>query len=126
MLCQVIRYQANKEIVRDLIEEVDKGVKIEYERRARLSALEREADDLYKKIQQDVFLICCPGCKTPFIDFSGCFSVTCHCGCVFVYRLQVMSHECRFCGWCLKIGAGGDAHACAKACGSVCAIVTLF
>jgi hypothetical protein len=91
MLCQVIRYQANKEIIRDLVTEINEGVKREYERRAKLSALEKEAEDLYQTLMLDVLPIRCPGCKAQFFDFTGCFSVTCHCGCVFVCKTRCFS-----------------------------------
>lgn len=60
---------------------------------------EKAAAKLRLKIVNDVLTLRCPRCKTAFIDFSGCFALTCgnnQCG-------------CGFCAWCLK-DCGGDAH----------------
>ena len=40
----------------------------------------------------------CPRCGAAFLDFTGCFALTCH------------RCNCGFCGWCLA-DCGADAHA---------------
>ena len=56
-------------------------------------------------IAENILTLCCPRCKVPFIDFEGCFAVTCH------------ACNCQFCAWCLK-DCGNDAHSHVKICPS--------
>ena len=56
-------------------------------------------------IAENILTLCCPRCKVPFIDFEGCFAVSCH------------ACTCQFCAWCLK-DCGSDAHQHVKACPS--------
>lgn len=76
----------------------------ELERQAKLSAMEREAEDRKKFISETILTLKCPRCHVAFLDFEGCFALSCG------------SCPCKFCGWCLK-DCGADAHACAKTCG---------
>ena len=47
-------------------------------------------DKLVKYVLDDIFTLKCPGCKTSFAEFTGCYALTCGtCG-------------IHFCGWCLK------------------------
>ena len=61
---------------------------------------ERDAHKLQQMIRSDVLNLRCPGCKAVFVDFDGCFALTC------------AVNTCRrgFCAWCLK-DCGADAHA---------------
>jgi hypothetical protein len=56
-------------------------------------------------IAENILTLCCPRCKVPFIDFEGCFAVSCH------------ACNCQFCAWCLK-DCGVDAHSHVKICPS--------
>ena len=77
----------------------------EQERLARLSVLEREVQRERLYIVDELLTLKCPreGCRQAFVDFSGCFALTCG-------RCQ-----CGFCAWCLK-DCGGDAHQHVGAC----------
>jgi hypothetical protein len=70
----------------------------EEERRlARLSEEQKRFHGYRKKITDDLLTLKCPRCKKAFIDFDGCYALTCsncHCG---------------FCAYCLK-DCGSDAH----------------
>jgi hypothetical protein len=84
---QSVKYTVKSELDREFDAEIKKLVQQEYERRARLSALEMEAEDLYSKLMIEEMPVRCPRCKVQF-NFDGDFSVTCGCGCggcVYVY-----------------------------------------
>eukprot|EP00549_Striatella_unipunctata_P024881 CAMPEP_0118677548 /NCGR_PEP_ID=MMETSP0800-20121206/2690_1 /TAXON_ID=210618 ORGANISM="Striatella unipunctata, Strain CCMP2910" /NCGR_SAMPLE_ID=MMETSP0800 /ASSEMBLY_ACC=CAM_ASM_000638 /LENGTH=123 /DNA_ID=CAMNT_0006573237 /DNA_START=292 /DNA_END=663 /DNA_ORIENTATION=+ len=49
------------------------------------------------KIVEEILTLRCPRCSQAFLDFDGCFALTC-CAC-----------DCGFCGWCLE-DCGSDAH----------------
>jgi hypothetical protein len=71
----------------------------ELERLQKMSELDREVHLLRFKITEEFFNLRCPRCKSVFIDFDGCFALTCgnkHC-------------DCHFCAWCLA-DCGTDAH----------------
>ena len=62
--------------------------------------LERKKGDLERHrrfIQEDILNLRCPRCNQVFVDFNGCFALTCS--------------RCKagFCGWCLA-DCGRDAH----------------
>ena len=71
---------------------------------ARIQAMtnldERDAHMLRREIVDTVLTLRCPRCTTAFLDFDGCFALSCG------------SNQCRagFCAWCLA-DCGGDAHA---------------
>ncbi len=76
----------------------------EARRLAELSEVEREAGRARQHITEKILTLKCPRCEAAFVDFDGCFALTCsHC-------------PCRFCAWCLK-DCGTNAHDCAAACG---------
>ena len=50
-----------------------------------------------KQIIEEILTLACPRCKQAFLDFEGCFALTCH------------ACSCGFCGWCLA-NCGEDAH----------------
>jgi hypothetical protein len=54
-------------------------------------------DRVRLKIIDEILTLCCPRCHQAFLDFEGCFALSCS------------VCPCRFCGWCLK-DCGGDAH----------------
>jgi serine/threonine protein kinase len=49
-------------------------------------------------IIENILTLRCPKCRTPFIDFNGCFALSC-----------TSCNKSNFCGWCLK-DCGADAH----------------
>jgi len=77
-------------------------VRLEEEHR-RIQAMEHEdrgAFLLYTDIVDSILNLRCPACKAAFVDFEGCFALTCG------------RNNCRraFCAWCLA-DCGNDAHA---------------
>jgi IBR domain, a half RING-finger domain/Zinc finger C-x8-C-x5-C-x3-H type (and similar)/RNA recognition motif. (a.k.a. RRM, RBD, or RNP domain) len=60
---------------------------------------------LRNHIIEEVLTLRCPRCKQAFLDFDGCFALSCN------------SCPCGFCGWCLS-DCGSDAHAHVKSCPS--------
>jgi hypothetical protein len=50
-----------------------------------------------KYICEQILTIKCPNCTRAFIDFNGCFALTCTCG-------------SSFCGWCLQLGSSREIH----------------
>jgi hypothetical protein len=94
----------------------EKEVKIELEQqeirlRAEFDAVlaksgeEREVHQLVLKVREDVLNLKCPGCHAVFLDFDGCFALTC----------SVNTCKMAFCAWCLK-ACGDDAHAHVQKC----------
>lgn len=61
---------------------------------------EKTATKLRLRIVDEVLTLRCPRCGMAFIDFDGCFAITCTYG----------SCRCSFCAWCLQ-DCGKDAHA---------------
>lgn len=60
-------------------------------------------DQIRMKIIEEILTLRCPRCKQAFLDFDGCFALTCGtCGCAF-------------CGWCLQ-DCGDDSHPHANTC----------
>ena len=60
-------------------------------------------DQLRNHIVEEILTLKCPRCSQAFLDFSGCFALTCS------------ACSCGFCGWCLK-DCGRDAHSHVKSC----------
>jgi len=54
-------------------------------------------DRVRMKIVEEILTLRCPRCSIAFLDFTGCFALSCN------------ICPCRFCGWCLK-DCGSDAH----------------
>jgi serine/threonine protein kinase len=54
-------------------------------------------------IVNDILNLCCPRCKAVFVDFSGCFALTCS------------QCNCGFCAWCLT-DCGDNAHPHVRSC----------
>jgi hypothetical protein len=91
-------------VVARVVKEEKAKMQAELERRERLSALDREVEDRSRHIAEEILTLKCPRCRTAFLDFDGCFAVTC------------ATCQAAFCGWCLR-DCGEDAHACAMECG---------
>ena len=60
---------------------------------------EKAAAKLHQKLIEEVLTLRCPRCSMAFVDFEGCFALTCG------------NNQCRaaFCAWCLA-DCGADAH----------------
>jgi len=96
--------QTRREVAHELSEQ-EKRLRDEFRRIQEMTDLERRATLLKWSIVEDILTLKCPApyCKKAFLDFVGCFALTCsacHIG---------------FCAWCLK-NCGGDAHAHVASC----------
>ena len=87
-------------------------MKEEFERIQRMTVLEQQAHFLYQDIVNNILNLSCPRCKIAFVDFDGCFALTCKCGAAF-------------CAYCLK-DCGSDAHAHVHGCGSIYGTMEIF
>jgi hypothetical protein len=85
---------------RQMIQKEEKEImKKELAKFQNMDAFDREVELLRKQIIDEIFTLRCPRCSTAFIDFDGCFALTCgKPGC-----------NCGFCAWCL-VDCGADAH----------------
>ena len=60
---------------------------------------QRQVHDARQHITDELLTLRCPRCRRAFLDFEGCFALTCsHC-----------QPKCGFCAWCLA-DCGADAH----------------
>ena len=64
---------------------------------------QREIHIAKRHIEEDLLSLKCPRCHAVFVDFNGCFALTCE------------SCKAGFCGWCLA-DCGNDAHAHVRGC----------
>jgi hypothetical protein len=55
------------------------------------------ADKIRNHILEEILTMKCPRCSKAFLDFDGCFALSCS------------NCPCNFCGWCLE-DCGSDAH----------------
>jgi hypothetical protein len=71
----------------------------ELKRIQEMDEFERNVELLRKQIIEKIFSLHCPRCETVFMDFEGCFALTCG------------ANRCHagFCAWCLQ-DCGEDAH----------------
>jgi hypothetical protein len=85
---------------RQIIQKEEKEImKKELEKIVKMDAFEREVEMLRTQIIDNILTLRCPRCFVAFVDFDGCFALTCGkhgCG-------------CGFCAWCLA-DCGTDAH----------------
>jgi hypothetical protein len=68
--------------------------------RARIAAMTKEdlqVDEMRRHVVDRLLTLACPRCSAAFLDFNGCFALTCH------------RCRCGFCAWCLA-DCGADAH----------------
>jgi chemotaxis protein histidine kinase CheA len=72
----------------------------EEERRVRMTALEREADDCKRHIAEQILTLKCPRCGQGIYDFNGCFALAC----------SRADCQAGICAWCLT-DCDTDAHA---------------
>jgi hypothetical protein len=90
-------------VAKELQDQLQQQASLEAERRSALSTEEQAVFEARQRIADDILTLKCPRCRAAFVDFDGCFALTCGaCG-------------CGFCAWCLT-DRGTDAHACAAQC----------
>lgn len=82
--------------VKRAVEDEQKRLKEEFEKIQRMSVIEQQAHFLYQDILNNILTLSCPRCKAAFVDFDGCFALTCTCG-------------AGLCAYCLQ-DCGADAH----------------
>lgn len=75
-------------------------IKARYEQILRMEGSKREAHLIHHDIVENILTLQCPRCKAAFVDFDGCFALTC----------SRNLCRCGFCAWCLG-DCGADAHA---------------
>jgi len=87
------------------IEEEKQRREEELQRQLRMGEEERKINDARKTITEDILTLKCPSCKTAFVDFDGCFALSCK------------SCPCRFCAGCLAPAKDGqECHRHVSAC----------
>jgi hypothetical protein len=84
--------------------EFDARLREERARWAAKSPREQDVQLRLRHVTETIFTLKCPRCSRAFVDFSGCFALSCH-GC-----------PCKFCAICLA-DCGNDAHAHVRECG---------
>ena len=62
-------------------------------------------DEVRRHVVDRLLTLTCPRCSAVFLDFTGCFALTCH------------RCNCGFCG-CCPADCGGDAHQLVPHCAS--------
>ena len=87
------------------IEEEKQRHEEELQRQLRMGEEERKINDAKNTITEDILTLKCPSCKTAFVDFTGCFALSCE------------SCPCRFCAGCLApANSGHECHRHVSAC----------
>jgi serine/threonine protein kinase len=85
-----------------LVQEMEQAFEARFEReRKRIAELKTEElriEQTCRHIQERILTLKCPRCAAAFLDFEGCFALTCH------------RCRCGFCAYCLA-DCGNDAHA---------------
>jgi len=90
----------SERLIAEALDEQKERLTKEFERiQAMTNLTERTAHITRLHIIEEILTLRCPRCKTAFVDFSGCFALTC----------GKNSCHAGFCAWCL-MDCGGDAH----------------
>jgi len=103
-ITQALRAFETSNIVRKEVAEArDEAEKFFNEELERVKAMTEKEQELYhlkREICENILNVHCPRCRTVFVDFDGCFALTCG------------NANCRagFCAWCQK-DCERDAHA---------------
>ena len=87
-----------QQLVQQLEQQFEERLAAERRRVQALRADELRIEQTVRHIQEKILTLHCPRCDLAFLDFTGCFALTCH-GC-----------RCSFCAYCLA-DCGADAHA---------------
>jgi hypothetical protein len=82
---------------RELEKKFEQKLEAEIKRRDALTEEKRWLEDARSHVIDRILTLACPRCGQAFLDFEGCFALTCS-------RCQ-----CGFCAYCLA-DCGGDAH----------------
>lgn len=90
-------------LVQELEQQFEERMAAERRRVQQLRAEELRVEQTVRHIQESILVLKCPRCEAAFVDFDGCFALTCH------------RCRCAFCAYCLA-DCGGDAHAHVAAC----------
>ena len=87
-----------QQLVQQLEQRFEERMAAERRRVQELRADELRVEQTVRHIQERILTLHCPRCEAAFLDFNGCFALTCH--------------RCRagFCAYCL-MDCGADAHA---------------
>ena len=80
-----------------LVQEFEQRLNAERERIARMKADELQLEQMRLHVLERLLTLKCPRCDAAFLDFNGCFALTCH------------RCNCGFCAYCLH-DCGADAH----------------
>ena len=91
------RRMEEKRLAQEMELQKQREIKAELDRLTKLDETARKVEQAFRHIANQVLTLRCPRCHTAFIDFSGCFALSCS------------SCPCNFCGWCLA-DCGKDAH----------------
>lgn len=96
----------SERLIAEALDEQKERLTKEFERIQQIANItERTAHMTRMHIIEDILTLRCPRCKTAFMDFDGCFALTC----------GKNSCHAGFCAWCLK-DCGADAHSHVPAC----------
>lgn len=83
--------------VRELEQQMQSQLEVELERLRKLDDQGRQILTARQHIENHILQLGCPRCQQAFVDFNGCWALTC------------TRCSCGFCGWCLQ-DCGHDAH----------------
>ena len=100
-LIRLREYVISKEIGKEM--EKQKKVEVDRELKRLIALTEHQRTVLHhsQQIVENILNLKCPKCQWVFVDFTGCFALTC----------SNASCKCHFCGWCLKdCGSDQDTH----------------
>jgi hypothetical protein len=87
-----------QQLVEQLEQQYEARMEAERKRIQELRADELKIEQTVRHIQDKILTLKCPRCEAAFVDFNGCFALTCH------------RCRCGFCAYCLA-DCGNDAHA---------------
>lgn len=88
---------------RELEEKFERRLEDELRRRQEMDEESRWLEDAKRHVVDKILTLACPRCGQAFLDFEGCFALTCS-------RCQ-----CGFCAYCLA-DCGADAHEHVRSC----------
>jgi len=94
---------AEQVLVRELEQQYEVRLAAERAQLVAMAADELQVEHTRRHVVDRLLTLQCPRCGAAFLDFNGCFALTCH------------RCACGFCAYCLA-DCGGDAHAHVAAC----------
>ena len=92
-----------QQLVQELEQQFEARLVAERARIAQMTADELQIVQMRHHVADRLLTLKCPRCEAAFLDFNGCFALTCH------------RCKCGFCAYCLA-DCGNDAHAHVAAC----------